>query len=288
MRVKILTDTSCGISRDEMKSLGIEMIALPFLLDEIEYNEDKLTKDEFYKKLKVAKDIHTSTASMEEVIETIDEMIKDSDIVMYFPITSGLSSSYYTGLTIAEKSRFKDKLLVVNHKTISVLQRAMLYDVMRLLKENVDPYKIKELAEANAVNNKIYIAVDTLEYLKKGGRISSMSATIGTILNIKPVLFSNGNKFEVVKKSRGFKAAEEDLIDLVRNDLNGYFKDVDIRDLSIGVAYTKCYDEAKAFKEKVENEFKTNAIMDELSTVIGCHIGEGALALAIYKRIYEN
>lgn len=288
MRVKILTDTSCGISREEMKSLGIEMIALPFLIDDVEYDEDELTKDEFYKKLKAAKDVHTSSATMEEVIETIDNLMKDADVVMYFPITSGLSSSYYTGLTIAEKSRFKDKLIVVNHKTISVLQRFLLNDVLQLLKENVDPYRIKELAEENAKNNKIYIAVDTLEYLKKGGRMSSMSATIGTMLNIKPVLFSNGNKFEVVKKSRGFKAAEDDLIDFIKRDLNDHFKDTDIRDLSIGVAYTKCLDSAKVFKEKVENELKTNIILDELSAVIGCHIGEGALALAIYKKIYEN
>ena len=207
---------------------------------------------------------------------------------MYFPITSGLSSAYTNSLYLLDDDKFKDRLFIVNHKTISILQHAMLNDVLHRISDNISPLDIKQMIEENAKNNRVYIAVDTLEYLKRGGRINSMSATIGSMLNIKPVLFSNGNKFEIVKKARGFKAAQDALVECIKNDLNNVFKDISLDRLSLGVAYTKCIDEAKVFKERVENEFKTNFVMDELSTVIGCHIGEGAVALGIYKKVYEN
>ena len=288
MKVKILIDTSCGIGREEAKSLGYEMIALPFLLDDDEYDEDKITFDDFYNKLKNAKNISTSKASMEKVMNIIDKLLEDADVVMYFPITSGLSSSYETALAIKEKEKYKDRLIVVDHKTISVLERSMLLDVKRLLDKGVSPLHIKELAEENAKNNRIYIAVDTLDYLKKGGRVSAMSATIGSILNIKPVLFSNGNKFEVIKKTRGMDAAKNTLIELIKDDYNNLFNGIGLDKFCFGIAYTKCKDEAIELKNRAENEIGTEFIVDELSTVIGCHIGEGAVATAIYKKIDES
>ena len=287
MSIAILVDSSCGISREEAKKLGYEMIALPFLLDDVEYDEDKLTKEEFYDKLKDAKDIHTSSATVENVTKTVDRLLETNDKVLYFPITSGLSSSYDTAVSISEREKYKDKLIVVDHRTISVVERAMLCDVTRLIKKGYDALEIKKLIEGNSKNNRVYIAVDTLEYLKKGGRISSLSATLGSILNVKPVLFSNGGKFEVVRKARGFKAAEDELVNLVRNDLKDYFKDEDVNNYRFGIAYTKCIDEALNFKNRMKEEFNTEFVVDELSTVIGCHIGTGAIATAIYKVLNE-
>ena len=287
MKTAILTDTSCGISREETKALGYEMIALPFLLDEVEYDEDKLTKKEFYEKLKQSKDIHTSQAPIKLVVETFDRLLKEYDNIIYLPITSGLSSSYQSILPVVEES-YKDKVFVVDHKTISVVQRAMLEDVTKFLKMGMSPQEIKEKVESNAKNTRVYIAVDTLEYLKKGGRVSALSATIGNILNIKPILFSNGNKFEVVKKARGIKQAEDEIVNLISNDMNGLFNGEPIEKFAIGVAYTECVDEANKFKEVMTETFKTNIVVDELSTVIGCHIGSGAVAAAIYKKIDED
>ena len=287
MRTAILTDTSCGISREEIKALGYEMVALPFVLDEVEYDEDKLTKLEFYKKLKESTDIHTSQAPIKIVVETFDRLLKDYDNILYFPITSGLSSSYQSILPIVEEE-YKDKVFVVDHKTISVVQRAMLEDVSNFLKKGMDPRDIKAKVEENAKNTRVYIAVDTLEYLKKGGRVSALSAAVGNILNIKPILFSNGNKFEVVKKARGLKQAEDEMVSLVASDIKEFFGNQPIEKFKIGVAYTECIDEAKKFKDVMTETFKTDIIIDELSTVIGCHIGTGAVAAAIYKKIDEN
>lgn len=287
MRTAILTDTSCGISREEIKALGYEMVALPFVLDEVEYDEDKLTKLEFYKKLKESTDIHTSQAPIKIVVETFDRLLKDYDNILYFPITSGLSSSYQSILPVVEEE-YKDKVFVVDHKTISVVQRAMLEDVSNFLKKGMDPRDIKAKVEENAKNTRVYIAVDTLEYLKKGGRVSALSAAVGNILNIKPILFSNGNKFDVVKKARGLKQAEDEMLNLVANDIKEFFGNEPIERFKIGVAYTECIDEAKKFKDVMTETFKTDITIDELSTVIGCHIGTGAVAAAIYKKIDEN
>lgn len=289
MKIKILTDTSCGLSREEAKSLGYEMVALPFLLDEVEYDEDKLTKKEFYEKLKESNDIHTSQAPIPLVTDAFDRLLKENDYVVYLPITSGLSSSYESILPVIDSNDiYKERVVVMDHKTISVLQRGMLADVKRLIDKGIDLKKIKELVEANAKNNRVYIAVDTLDYLKKGGRVSALSATVGSILNIKPVLFSNGNKFEVVKKARGLKAAEESILNLVLNDMNSMFPGEPIDNFVMGVAYTECIDEAENFRKEVSDAFETNVVMDELSTVIGCHIGAGAVAAAIYKKVDEN
>ena len=287
MKTAILTDTSCGISREETKRLGYEMIALPFLLDEVEYDEDKLTKKEFYEKLKNSNEIHTSQAPVKTVVETFDRLLKEYDNILYLPITSGLSSAYQSIIPIIE-DEYKDKVIAVDHKTISVLQRAMLEDVVKCLDKGLDLMTIKQKLEANAKNNRIYIAVDTLEYLKKGGRVSALSAAVGNILNIKPILFSNGNKFDVVKKARGIKQAEDEIINLVKNDFEELFSGESIEHFKLGVAYTECVDEASKFKETVEETFKTNVFFDELSTVIGCHIGSGAVAAAIYKKLDEN
>lgn len=287
MRTAILTDTSCGISREESKALGYEMIALPFILDEEEYDEDKLTKSQFYEKLKQSKEIHTSQAPIEVVTETFDKLLAQYDNIVYLPITSGLSSAYQSILPIIDE-RYKEKVVAIDHKTISVLQRAMLRDVVKLLQKGLSLSELKKVIEANAKNNRIYIAVDTLEYLKKGGRVSALSAAVGNILNIKPILFSNGNKFEVIKKARGLKQAEEEMISLVSNDLNELFKGESVDKFDIGVAYTECFDEAEKFRTVMEETFKTDLIIDELSTVIGCHIGSGAIAAAIYKRIDES
>ena len=289
MNTCILTDTSCGISKEEAKNLGYEMLPLPFLLDEVEYDEDKISKEEFYIKLKESKDIHTSQTPINVITDAFDSLLTKYDNILYLPITSGLSSTYQNILPIIEDSaEYKDRVVAVDHKTISVLQRGLLEDIKRLLDKGIDLLTIKRLSEKNAKNNRIYIAVNTLEYLKKGGRVSSFSATAGDILNIKPILFSCGNKFEVVKKARGLKAAEEEIKKFVLNDMEKLFHNEPIEKFKVGVAYTKCRDEAERFSYEIKEMVQTDVYIDELSSVIGCHIGEGAVATGIYKHIDES
>ena len=287
MKIKILTDTSCGLSRNEAEQLGYEIIALPFILDEKEYDEDKLTNEEFYNELDKSNDIHTSQAPVEKVTSAFDKLLNENDMILYLPITSGLSSSYENALNIVEDEKYKNKVVVIDHKAISVVQRGMLSDVKKLVDSGVDPYRIKQLVEENAKYNRVYITVDTLDYLKKGGRVSALTAMAGNLLNIKPILFSNGNKFEVVKKVRGLKLAEEEMKQLVKNDLDTLLNGVPMEKISMGVAYTGCLDEAEKYKQSVEESFGTKVYFDELSKVIGCHIGKGAVALAVYKHIDE-
>lgn len=285
--IKILIDTSSGLLRREAESLGYEMIALPFLLDEKEYDDDKITLSEFYNKLREAKDIHTSQAPIATVVEKVDNLLKTCDHVIYFPITSGLSSAYNNSVVAFSEDKYKGKVTCIDHKTISVLERAMLIDVKKLLEKGFEPSDIKKLIEDNAKYNRIYITVDTLEYLKKGGRVSALSATIGNLLAIKPVLFSNGGKFEVIKKVRGLKLAENTIKELVMADFSDIFKDIDRKKIALGVAYTECKDEAISFKKASEDEFKTDMSFDELPSVIGCHIGAGAVAIGVYKHLDE-
>ena len=287
MKIAILTDTSLGIPKEEVKSLGYEIFALPFVLDEVEYDELNLSKKDFYEKLKSSKNVHTSQAPLNVVTDTFDRLLKDYDKVLYFPITSGLSSAYESILPIVEEE-YKDKVVVFDHKTISVLQRGMLEDVTRLLKKGESIERIKEKVEANGCNNRIYIAVDDLENFKKGGRVDAFSAAIGSILNIKPILFSNGNKFEVVKKARGIKQAEEEIKNLIQNDLNELFPGVPKEKFKLGVAYTECLEEASKFKDFLEKNFSVAICMDELSAVIACHVGPGAVASAIYRKLDED
>lgn len=283
--IKILTDTSCGILRSEASKLGYEMIPLPFLLDEKEYNDDTISLSDFYNKLREAKNIHTSQAPIATVVETVDNLLKTCDHVIYLPITSGLSSAYNNACVAFSDDKYKRKVTCIDHKTISVLQRAMLSDVKKLLEKNVDPVDIKKKIEDNVKYNRIYITVDTLDYLQKGGRVSAISATIGNLLSIKPVLFSNGGKFEVIKKVRGLKLAENTIKELVSSDFDDIFKDVDRSKVALGVAYTECKDEAIKFKESAEETFKVDMSFDELPSVVGCHIGAGAVAIGVYRHL---
>lgn len=288
MKIRILTDTSCGIAKEEAESLGYEVITLPFLFDDKEYVEGSLSNDEFYEKLKSCSEVHTSQASLEVVANKFDEMLKTCDHIIYLPISSGLSGSYQSTNVLVTDDKYKDKVTVIDHKTISVLQRALLLEVKNLIDKGVEPKKIKELVEANAKNNRIYIAVDTLEYLKKGGRVSPLVAAVGNLLNIKPILFSDGGKFDVVKKVRSMKLAGETIKELIKNDLNELFNGESIDRFSIGVSFTKNVDEASKYKDSVEEEFGVKAVFDELPQVVGCHIGEGAIAMAIYKYVDEH
>lgn len=290
MKIKIVTDISCGLSFEEANDLGYEMIPIPFIIDGVEYDDTNIDHDEFYEKLKNAKEVHTSQASIDKLIYSFDTLLESNDEILYFPITSGLSSSYATAISIINsEEKYKDRIKVVNHRTISVTQREMLNDVKRLINSGYNATQIKNMIEENAGNISVYISLETLTYLQKGGRLNIVVATVGNLLNIRPILYSDGGKFNMAQKARTLNKAYDMMNDLVSKDIKNKFSNIDKSKLSFGVAYTNCFDKAKEYKENVKKFFNIdNVIIDELPSAVSCHIGSGAIALAVYKKIDEH
>ena len=286
MSTKILIDTSSGLSKEEADENGFELVGLPFLLDDVEYNDLNLDENIFFEKLANAKRINTSQAPVELVVNKIRELLKEYDEVLYFPITSGLSSSYNTGFLISNADEFKDKVFCIDHKTISVPERRLLLYVKELVDSGYSSRDIKDIVEKNAKND-IWIVVDDFNYLKKGGRVDAITATIGNILNIKPILYSDGGKFSLVKKERSLKNAFDDILsfidDIVERDYTKFGKEY-----YLDVAYAKNLELAEEVKKKIHDKFQIpdeSIYLGKLSQVVACHTGPDTIGIALYKKI---
>lgn len=285
-KIKIVIDTSAGIYKKECEEEGYELIGLPFILDDIEYNDLTISESEFFDKLETSSKIHTSQATIESVIGELKNVLKTCDEVLYFPITSGLSSSYNTGMLIAESDEFKGKVFCVDHRTISVPERRLLLDVKKMIEAGMDAMAIKRKVESESKND-IWIVVDNFNYLKKGGRVDAVTATIGNILNIKPILYSNGGKFSAVKKERSIKNAFDSMLDFVDKVIdsdNSKFGNEYVLD----VAYTKNIDLAREMKQKMHDRFNIpldNIYIGMLPQVVACHTGPNTIGAALYKNI---
>ena len=284
--IKILIDTSSGLTEKDCKEYGFEIVGLPFLLDDVEYNDLGIGEDEFFEKLKVATKIHTSQASIESVTEKLREMLKTCDEVLYLPITSGLSSAYNTGMIISDDDEFKGKVYCIDHRTISVPERRLLLDIKRFIESGMSAADIKEKVEKN-VKNDIWIVVDNFDYLKKGGRVDAVTATIGNILSIKPILYSDGGKFSAVKKERSIKNSFDSMLDFVDKAIgNDYSKFGN--EYCLDVAYSKNLDLANEMKVKVHERYGIaldNIHIGMLPQVVVCHTGPNTIGAALYRFI---
>ncbi len=285
-KVKILIDTSSGLSKEYCDEKDYGIIGLPFLLDDMEYNDLNITESEFFDKLKDATKIHTSQASIEVVTAKLKEMLKTCDEVLYLPITSGLSSAYNTGVIITSDDEFKDKVYVVDHRTISVPEKRLIENIDLMLSKGLGAKEIKEIIEKESKND-IWIVVDNFDYLKKGGRVDAVTATIGNILNIKPILYSDGGKFSAVKKERGLRNAFDSMLDFVEKTIDGdlsKFKS----DYALDVAYSKNLDLANEMKQKMHDRFNIdldNIHVGMLPQVVACHTGPNTIGAALYRYI---
>ena len=290
MKIGIVTDTSSGISFEEAKKMGISLISLPFIIDDVEYLDKDVTKEEFYKLLKDGKSIHTSQSPVETVASVLMENLKEYDEVVYFPIEKGLSSTYEVSVLMQNEEPFKDKVFVVDHGSIACTMRVIINEAIEYVKKGYDAKKIKELCEKRNGNNIVYIALETLENLKKGGRVSPLVAATGNLLQIKPIMYSDGGKFDMVKKARNFDKAKEMLLSLLEETMKDKFNDTDINHYNIGLAYVNDISKAEDLKLMIKNkypDYKREIIIDELAPVIACHIGEGALGLTFNKVLDE-
>ena len=282
--VAIVTDSNSGITQDRGKELGIYVLPMPFFIDGKLFLEDiNLTQDEFYRRLGENSDISTSQPSPGHVMDLWEEALKEYDEIVCIPMSSGLSSTCSTAMSIA--AEYKGRVQVVDNQRISVTQEQSVYDAMKLRDQGKSAAEIKEVLEREKLQASIYITVDTLKYLKKGGRITPAAAAIGTVLNLKPVLQIQGEKLDAFAKVRGWKAAKKAMLNAIEKDLNERFADVK-DDMILGIAYTCTKEEAKEWEQEVMDRFPGYDIVEgPLSLSVACHIGPGAMAVTCMKKV---
>lgn len=280
--VAIVTDSNSGISQAEGKELGIYVIPMPFLVDGKLYFEDvDMNKEQFYHFLENDADLSTSQPSPGDVMDLWDKLLKEYDEIVHIPISSGLSASCSTAMGLARD--YDGKVQVVDNQRISVTMQQSVMDAKHLVAAGKSAAQIKEILEKEALESSIYLMVDTLKYLKKGGRITPAAALLGSALNLKPILQIQGDKLDAYKKVRGVKAAKKNMLEAMKKDVEGRFSDyVTKGQLKLHVAYTTDEETAKQWKEEVQNMFPDIAItrMDPLSFSVTCHTGPGVLAIA--------
>lgn len=280
--VAIVTDSNSGISQVEGKELGIYVIPMPFLVDGKLYFEDvDMNKEQFYHFLENDADLSTSQPSPGDVMDLWDKLLKEYDEIVHIPMSSGLSASCSTAMGLARD--YDGKVQVVDNQRISVTMQQSVMDAKHLVAAGKSAAQIKEILEKEALESSIYLMVDTLKYLKKGGRITPAAALLGSALNLKPILQIQGDKLDAYKKVRGVKAAKKNMLEAMKKDVEGRFSDyVTKGQLKLHVAYTTDEETAKQWKEEVQNMFPDIAItrMDPLSFSVTCHTGPGVLAIA--------
>ena len=284
-KVAIITDSNSGITQDEARDLGVSVVPMPFYIDDQLYYEGvSLTQEEFYEKLEKDHEIQTSQPSPADLLFLWDETLKEAESIVYIPMSSGLSSSCETATMLALD--YDGKVQVVNNQRISVTQRQSVLDAMELADQGKTAEEIKEILENEKFQSSIYISLDTLKYLKKGGRITPAAAAIGTVLGLKPVLQINGEKLDAYAKVRGKKAAKETMLDAMKKDFAEKFKGVDPDDLHLEASYSGNPEEAAEWKKEIEEHFPGMELyMAPLSLSVSCHIGKGALAIACSKKL---
>lgn len=283
-KIAIITDSNSGITQERGKELGIYVLPMPFFIDGELYLEDiTLSQEQFYQKLGADSDISTSQPSPATVMELWEKVLKDHDEIVCIPMSSGLSSTCSTAMSIAEE--YKGRVQVVGNQRISVTQEQSVYDAMKLRDEGKSAAQIKEILEKEKLQASIYITVDTLKYLKKGGRITPAAAAIGTVLNLKPVLQIQGEKLDAYSKVRGWKAAKKTMLNAIEKDLTDRFADVKDQ-MVLGMAYTCTKEEAEEWKQEIMDRFPGYDIVEgPLSLSVACHIGPGSMAVTCMKRV---
>ncbi len=288
-KVAILTDSNSGITQQQAAQLGIYVIPMPFFIDGEQYFEGiNLSQEEFYEKLKTDADISTSQPSVGELQDKWDELLKEYDEIVFIPMSSGLSGTCQTATMLAED--YDGKVCVVNNQRISVTMRQSVLDALLLANQGRTATQIKAILEEHKMESSIYITLETLKYLKKGGRITPAAAAIGTVLNLKPVLQIQGEKLDAFSKTRGKASAKKIMLKAMQDDLDGRFAEfAKAGRIHIEAAYAGNEEEANEWAELIKETYpQFDFNMDPLSLSVACHIGYGALAIAASAYIPED
>ncbi len=285
-RIAIVTDSNSGITQEQGRELGISIVPMPFDINGETYFEDiTLTQKEFYEKLKEGADIGTSQPSIENIMNLWKDLLREHEEVVHIPMSSGLSGACETALAFSRD--FDGKVHVVNNQRVSVTQRQSVLDAIYLANQGKSGSEIKEILETERLESSIYIMVDTLKYLKKGGRVTPAAAALGTLLRLKPVLQIQGEKLDAFAKARTVKQAKTMMINAVKKDLEERFSNYcEEGTMMLAIAHTDNEEAAQEFKKEVEEAIPGYEIyVDKLSLSISCHIGPGSLALAATKKV---
>lgn len=284
MKTAIVTDSNSGITQAEAKELGIYVVPMPFLIDGEQYLEDiTLTQAQFYEKLKGDAQVSTSQPSTYDVGELWTKLLNEYDKIIYIPMSSGLSQTC-ASLTRLAESDFAGQVYVIDNQRISITMKQSVMDCLAMLKDGKSAEEIRDYLLDTKMQSSIYIMVDTLKYLKKGGRLTPAVAAIGTLLKIKPVLQIQGFKLDQYAKVRKLADAKSVMIKAVTKDLETRFKDLrSAGKMTIAVAHTDNYAEADIFAQELKETFPDLEFtaIDPLSLSVSCHIGPGALACAV-------
>lgn len=284
-KVAIATDSNSGITQKEAEKIGIRVLPMPFYInDELFYEDITLSQEEFYKRLAENADISTSQPAPADVMELWEDLLQEYDEVVYIPMSSGLSSSCETAMMLAKD--FEGKVFVVDNQRISITQRQSVMDAIMLAENGKSGQEIYDILMKEKLEASIYLTVDTLKYLKKGGRITPAAAALGTVLNLKPVLTIQGEKLDAYAKVRGLKAAKKTMLSAMERDLKERFAK---KEVHLCIAHTVSDEEAAEWKKEVEARFPGYDWIqtDRLSLSIACHVGPGVIAVACSKKIEE-
>ncbi len=284
--IAIVTDSNSGILQSEAKELGIFVLPMPFFIDEKLHREEiDLSQEAFYQILSEDGDVSTSQPSPADITDLWDEVLKSYDEIVHIPMSSGLSGSCQTAMMLADD--YDGRVHVVDNQRISVTQKLAVFDAVNMVKAGMSAAQIKEKLTEEKLIASIYIMVDTLKYLKKGGRITPAAAMLGTVLKLKPVLTIQGEKLDAYAKVRGQKQAKKTMIEAMKKDMEERFAEERKAGLmELAVAHTNNFAEAESFKAELQNVFPDVPLrfVDPLSLSVSCHIGPGALAVACAKR----
>ena len=286
MKIAAATDSNSGITQDQAKQLGVHVLPMPFMIDgQMYYEGVDLTHEEFFRRMEEGADITTSQPSPGEVTDFWDKLLEEYDAVVYIPMSSGLSGSCQTAMLLAED--YEGKVYVVNNQRISVTQRRAAMDAKELAEAGFSGKQIVEILERVKMESSIYITVDTLKYLKKGGRITPAAAALGTLLRIKLVLQIQGEKLDSFSKVRTMKQARATMLSAAEKDLTERYADPKAENTWIFVAHTQNTELAEEFAKEIEAQYPAagEVYQAPLSLSIACHIGPGSLAIAMSKKI---
>lgn len=286
-RIAIMTDSNSGIMPAEASNYGIHVLPMPIIIDGTTYFEGiDITVEEFYQKQSSGSVITTSQPSPGDVTGMWDRLLQTHDEIVFIPMSSGLSNTCQTALLLADEEPYKDRVFVADNHRISVTQALSVLDAKSLAEKGLTAREIRDILEEEAMDATIYIAVDTLEYLKKGGRITAAAATLGTILKIKPVLTIQGDKLDSFAKARGMKSAFRVMVEAVKADITSRLSHLREQGLlKVGIANTMMDpDKLEEFKEEMKKNFPDmELVYFPLTMSIGTHVGPGGLGIGAVR-----
>lgn len=290
MRVAVVTDSNSGITQKQAAEMGVFVLPMPFMIDGETYFENiTLTQEEFYERLENDSEISTSQPSPESVMNLWDQVLENHDQLVHIPMSSGLSGSCQTAMMLAMEEKYEGKVFVIDNQRISLTQAQSVKDAKMLIARGADGAHVKKRLEETKMDSAIFITVDTLKYLKKGGRITPAVAMIGTLLKIKPVLSIFGEKLDSFAKARTVKQAKGIMVEAILKELDQRLGDPQCKHTHLGIAHTKNEAAALEFMKEVQEMFPyADVELAPLSLSVSCHIGPGSIAITATRKMVEE